>query len=52
MLYQKGEMSEEEYLINVKPIDKEISHFEMSLFYSPFSDDTVPMTGKQNQVCF
>ena len=37
MLYKKGEMSEEAYLMNVKPIDKEIDHFEMSLFGSYYS---------------
>ena len=33
-LYQKGEMSEKEYLMNVRPIDKEIQHYEMYLLKS------------------
>ena len=33
-LYQKGHMSEKEYLMNIKPIDREINHLEMDLFRS------------------
>ncbi|RLA71399.1 MAG: hypothetical protein DRG09_00300 [Epsilonproteobacteria bacterium] len=39
--YKKGEMSEEEYLMNVKPIDKEIYHLEMYIFKRYYLDTSL-----------
>jgi len=50
-LYKKGEMSEKEYLINVKPIDKAIYHWEMHLFNRYVSIETsFSMQNTQNLI--